>query len=217
MPNQADLDEKMLDATGFGNRLLIAIQQSGINQSEFARRLGVSTGFTSEVVRGLKKPGADYLYGIKILLSVSIDWLLTGEGTMYGANKLDVELFRTIRLQIALARAAVIESDPEAKSLIVLIRGNSSISSDVASSSSAYLDQLSAQDIDIDLAVALYTTFFQSGSMYQDRRNLLDAAIAYFEANRHSDNFSRVSGNTNEKINIQANVGNDNINIMNNY
>jgi transcriptional regulator with XRE-family HTH domain len=217
MPNQEDFDEKMLDANGFGNRLLIAIQQSGINQSEFARRLGVSTGFTSEVVRGLKKPGADYLYGIKILLGVSIDWLLTGEGTMYGANKLDVELFRTIRLQIALARAAVIESDSEAKSLIALIRGNSSISSETASSSSAYLDQLSAQDIDLDLAVALYTTFLQSGSKHQDRRNLLDAAIAYFEANRHSGSFYRVSGNTSEKINIQANVGNNNINIMNNF
>jgi transcriptional regulator with XRE-family HTH domain len=217
MPNQADLETRLMDATGFGSRLLIAIQQSGINQSEFARRLGVSTGFTSEVVRGLKKPGADYLYGIKNLLGISIDWLLTGDGTMYGDNRLDIELFRTIRLQIALARAAVIENAPEAKSLIDLVRSVSAGLPENENSASAYLEKLSARDIDLDLANVLYTTYFQSGSKYQDRRNLLEAAIAYFESNRPFDKFSSLSGNTKAKVNIQANVGDNQINIMNNF
>jgi len=217
MPNQANLNIKVLDAAGFGSRLLLAIQQSGINQSEFARRLGVSPGFTSEVVRGLKKPGADYLYGIKNLLGISIDWLLTGDGTMYGANKLDIELFRTIRLQIALARDAVIENEPKAKLLIGMLRNDSARLSENKNSASAYLEKLSTQDIDLDLAIVLYTTYFQSGSKYEDRRNLLEAAIAYFETNKTTNKYESLKGNTKAKINIQANVGDNQINIMNNF
>jgi transcriptional regulator with XRE-family HTH domain len=217
MPNQANLVEKVMDAAGFGRRLLIAIQQGGINQSEFARRLGVSSGFTSEVVRGLRKPGADYLYGIKNLLGISIDWLLTGDGTMYGANKLDIELLRTIRLQIALARAAVIENAPEAKSLIDLVRNDSAGLPDIENSTSAYLETLSAQDIDLDLANVLYTTYFQSGSKYEDRRNLLEAAIVYFETNKSTNKYESLIGNTKAKVNVQANIGDNQINIMNNF
>ena len=136
---------------------------------------------------------------------------------MYGNNRLDIELFRTIRLQIALARAAVIENAPEAKSLIDLVRSVSAGLPENENSASAYLEKLSARDIDLDLAIVLYTTYFQSGSKYEDRRNLLEAAIAYFESNRPFDKFSSLSGNTKAKVNIQANVGDNQINIMNNF
>ena len=157
------------------------------------------------------------MYGIKNLLGISIDWLLTGDGTMYGANKLDIELFRTIRLQIALARDAVIENEPKAKLLIGMLRNDSARLSENKNSASAYLEKLSTQDIDLDLAIVLYTTYFQSGSKYEDRRNLLEAAIAYFETNKTTNKYESLKGNTKAKINIQANVGDNQINIMNNF
>jgi transcriptional regulator with XRE-family HTH domain len=49
------------------SRLAQVIQQSGLNQSEFSRELGVSPGFVSDVVRGQKKPGAEFLHSLKTI------------------------------------------------------------------------------------------------------------------------------------------------------
>lgn len=80
MTNQADLDDTELDKNGYAARIAHLIYLTGLNQSEFAKRLGVSAGFVSDAVRGLKKPGAEILFRIKAEFGVSIDWLLTGGG-----------------------------------------------------------------------------------------------------------------------------------------
>ena len=166
---------------GFGERLLFAIQQKGMNQTEFARRLGVSSGFTSEVTRGLRMPGGDYFYGIKKVLGISIDWLLTGNGDIYGINRLNGNLLRTIFTLIALARLAIAENDYKAKEIISEIQNNPTALS-VGSEAFAYLNQLSKDFNDLDLAVVLYTTFYQTDNRNYDSRKLLEAAIGYFTA-----------------------------------
>ncbi|CAG7857885.1 hypothetical protein MCAMS1_02873 [biofilm metagenome] len=166
---------------GFGERLLFAIQQKGINQTEFARQLGVSSGFTSEVIRGLKMPGGDYLSGIKNLLGVSIDWLLTGDGDMYGTNKLNGNLLRTIFTLVALAKLAISENDFKAKEIISEIQNNPTALSE-GSGAFTYLNQLNKDFNDLDLAVVLYTTFYQTDNRNYDNRKLLEAAISYFTA-----------------------------------
>ena len=65
---------------GLGNRLLTVIHHLHITQSECARRLKSSPGFISDVVRGKKNPGADFLFGLREAFGVSIDWLLSGDG-----------------------------------------------------------------------------------------------------------------------------------------
>ena len=74
---------------GLASRLAQAIAQTGLNQSEFSRQLGVSAGFVSDVVRGQKKTGAEFLYAVKMTFGFSVDWLLTGEGTLNGGIGID--------------------------------------------------------------------------------------------------------------------------------
>ena len=77
---------------GFATRVGQAIAHTGLNQSEFARQLGVSAGFVSDVVRGQKKPGAEFLHAIRTTFGISVDWLLTGEGTVTGGSGIDLDL-----------------------------------------------------------------------------------------------------------------------------
>lgn len=79
---------------GLGNRLLTVIHHLHITQSECARRLKSSPGFISDVVRGKKNPGADFLFGLREAFGVSIDWLLSGDGVMFGGHGIDLELLR---------------------------------------------------------------------------------------------------------------------------
>ncbi|MFE1574409.1 helix-turn-helix domain-containing protein [Comamonas odontotermitis] len=101
--------------SGLGSRLSLAILHLAISQSEFARRLGSSPAFISDTVRGLKKPGAEFLASIKQTFGISIDWLLTGHGTMFGISGINLDLLRTIRLYVAVARAAIAQDNPTAK------------------------------------------------------------------------------------------------------
>jgi transcriptional regulator with XRE-family HTH domain len=49
-----------------------------MTQAEFARRIGVTQGYLSEVERGHKEPGAAVLLAISREFGKSVDWLLTG-------------------------------------------------------------------------------------------------------------------------------------------
>ncbi len=66
-----------------GKRLKILREKLGLSQSEFAKKIGTSQGYLSELERNLKKPGSDLLLSLKRLFNVSTDWLLTGEGPMF--------------------------------------------------------------------------------------------------------------------------------------
>ena len=88
--DQEDSAVPSLGLDGFAARFGQAIGHTGLNQSEFARRLGVSPGFVSDVVRGQKKPGAEFLHTVRVTFGISIDWLLTGEGTLTGGSGIDL-------------------------------------------------------------------------------------------------------------------------------
>lgn len=196
------------------SRLAQVIQQSGLNQSEFSRELGVSPGFVSDVVRGQKKPGAEFLHSLKTIFDVSIDWLLTGEGTMNGERGIDLELFRSIRLQIALARSAIIDANPTATALLLLLR-NEQLEDIVADPVlKAFLDDINPDDSEISLATELYNGRLWASGAQGQQRTLLEAAIAHFEARKPLDTIAaltRTSG-SNVQINLgssQRNAGRD--------
>lgn len=182
---------------GLGARLSLAILHLAINQSEFARRLGSSPGFVSDVLRGVKKPGSEFLAGVKQTFGISIDWLLAGEGTMYGGSPINLDLFRTIRLQVALARAAVIDDNPTAKALLSHIRDDSLKEAVEDSALQTFLDQLCAHGDDFDLATELYNGHLWTTDPINQHHNLLAAAIVHFEARKPLDKLStlvRASG-----------------------
>lgn len=190
---------------GFADRLMRIITQSGLSQVEFSRRLGVSASLISDAARGLKKPGADFLSGIRTVFHISIDWLLTGEGTMHGSCGIDLELLRAIRLQIAVARVAIIEADPTAKALLLLIREGRLQEAVAEPELGAFLDRITSENSDFDLATELYNGHLWTDDPDTQHRNLLAAAIAHFEARKPIDKLAtlaRASGAT-----VQINVG----------
>lgn len=185
------LDKDSLD--GLGARLALAILHLGISQSEFARRLGSSPGFVSDVVRGVKKPGAEFLFGIKQTFGISADWLLGGTGTMHGGGGINLDLLRTIRLQAAVAKAAIVQGDPTAKALLLLIRDGRLAEAGNEPELRTYLDRLCPEDRDRDLADELYNGHLWTDDPATQQRNLLSAAVAYFEARKPLDKFAALS------------------------
>ena len=65
------------------SRIRDVVGQLGINQAELARRLTLSPGYISEITRGHKRPGVDFLVGMRRELGASVDWLISGEGAMF--------------------------------------------------------------------------------------------------------------------------------------
>lgn len=212
--DQGNLGEGTSGLDGFAARLAQAIAHTGVNQSEFARGLGVSAGFVSDVVRGQKKPGAEFLYAVRVTYGISIDWLLTGEGTIKGGSGIDLDLLRTVRLQIAVARSAVIDANPTAKALLLLIRDGRLQEAAEEPDIRAFLDQIAPVDSDAELALELYNGQLWTDDPGAQRRNLLAAAIAHFETRKPIDKvaaLARSSGGT-VQINIspsQRNAGRD--------
>lgn len=199
---------------GFAARLSQVIAKVGLNQSEFARRIGVSAGFVSDAVRGVKKPGAEFLYAVRTNFGASVDWLLTGEGTAYGGGGIDLDLLRTIRLQIAVAKSAVIDGDPTARALLLLIRDGRLQEATAEPGLRAFLDHIAPNDSDIDLATELYNGHLWTDDPSAQGRNLLAAAVAHFEARKPLDNVAALvrSSGASIQINIspsQRNAGRD--------
>ncbi len=195
---------KTTNTDGLATRLALVISQTGLSQSEFARRLGASAGFVSDAARGVKKPGADFLHALRTVFGVSIDWLLTGEGTMHGGSGIDLELLRAIRLQIAVARTSVIDADPTATALLLLIREGKLQDAASDPALGAFLDRIAPEDSDFDLATELYNGHLWTDDSDAQRRNLLAAAIAHFESRKPIDkiaSLARASG-----VTIQVNL-----------
>lgn len=191
--------------SGLGSRLSLAILHLAISQSEFARRLGSSPAFISDTVRGLKKPGAEFLAGIKQTFGISIDWLLTGHGTMFGASSINLDLLRTIRLYVAVARAAIALDNPTAKALLLLIRDERLLEATADPVLGAFLDELCASSEDFELVVELYNGHLWSTNPALQQRNLLAAAVAHFEARKPIDKMATLAGASGASI--QLNIG----------
>lgn len=189
---------------GFATRVAQAIAYTGLNQSEFARQLGVSAGFVSDVVRGQKKPGAEFLHAIRTTFGISVDWLLTGEGTMTGGSGIDLDLLRTIRLQIAVARSAVIDNNTTAKALLLLIRDGRLQEAATEPNIKSFLDEIAPTDSDAELALELYNGQLWTKDPGAQRRNLLAAATAYFETRKPIDKVAALTRNSGSVFQINS-------------
>jgi transcriptional regulator with XRE-family HTH domain len=188
-------------------RLAQVLAYAGINQAELARRVGMSPGFLSDVIRGVKRPGAELLLALRKSCGVSIDWLLSGEGTMIGGAGIRHDLFRAIRLQVAVARAAVIGSDATARALMLLIREGQLNAAAGDPAFKTLLDKLAPEDADLDLAIELYNGHQWATDPVAQRRNLLAAATAHFEARKPIDRVAAVTGAGMTASVVQVNTG----------
>ena len=192
---------------GFAVRVSQAIAHTGLSQAEFARQLGVSAGFVSDVVRGHKKPGAEFLHMMRSTFGISIDWLLTGEGTLSGEIGIDLDLLRTIQLQIAVVRSAVIDENTTAKALLLLIRDGRLQEAVKEPDINDFLNALAPPNADAELALALYNSQLWTPDPSAKRRNLLAAVIAHFETHKPIDKVAALSQKSRHASTVQINTG----------
>ena len=180
-------------------RLRQVLAHTELNQRQLAQRLGLSDGFVSQVARGLKRPGTEFFFALRRELGVSIDWLLTGEGSMFGSVGIRQDLLHAIRLQVATVRAAIVDKNPDAKELLTLIAEDRLHEGGGDVRFQALLDRISPADPDGDLAVMLYNGHQWASDPVAQRRNLLASAIAHFEGLRKEDKLSALWGSPRSK------------------
>lgn len=214
MRNNDNAESTEVRLTGFADRLIQAIAHSGLNQSEFARKAGVSPGFVSELVRGNKKPGAEFLYAVRVVYGISVDWLLTGEGTMAGAGAINLDLMRSIRLYVALARAAVLDENTTAQLLTKLIRDGRINEVLKEAEMASFVDSITPLVEDADLTVELYNGHLETQDPIEQQRNVLAAAMAHFVSRKPFDKMAALSSTFGSTVqinigNVQRNAGRD--------
>lgn len=66
-----------------GQRLKEVRSQQKLTQKEFAKILGVSNSYITQVENGIKMVGAELISSLKREFKVDCAWLLTGMGDMY--------------------------------------------------------------------------------------------------------------------------------------
>ena len=166
---------------GLGNRLAKVCAREGLNQSEFALRIGVSPGFVSDILRGNKRPGCEFLASLRQSLGVSIDWLLTGKGSMYGGEPIELGLFQHIVWQIQLMRAAILDEQPAAKHLLAALYHQDDGIKPPPSESTWHPGSTALIQEDLALALLLYNSHLWTQDADQRIRNIHAAVLAYFQ------------------------------------
>lgn len=173
----------MIDS--FGLRLSQLISTRGLTQGEFAKGLGSSPAFVSDMIRGVKKPGAEFLSRLADEYQVSIDWLLTGRGTLEGATTIDGEWFRVVMLRVELARLAA-DGDAEAIRLADELAGRKQVKPSVTTERQALLAYLTKISEQSALISGLYNGFITHPDTTMRAREVLAAALVHFQSN-HAD------------------------------
>ena len=69
------------DVETFSNRFAELLQHRGMNQTQAARVLGCSSGFISDLINDVKRPGLDFLERLQSEFDVSLDWLVASAYT----------------------------------------------------------------------------------------------------------------------------------------
>jgi transcriptional regulator with XRE-family HTH domain len=82
MSNKRSRSTGIFDLSALGKRLR-ELRGFDLTQEEFADELGIGQSQLSKYERGVAAPPAEILFYVKKRFGVSIDWLLTGEGSKH--------------------------------------------------------------------------------------------------------------------------------------
>ncbi|WP_342078620.1 helix-turn-helix domain-containing protein [Yoonia sp. SS1-5] len=101
------------EAATFGDRLAGAREDAGLTQQALAQKIGVKPSVIAGWENDLKEPRANRLQMLSGLLSVSLSWLLTGEGEGPEAPADDALMTNDVRdllAELRLLRAQVTQT-----------------------------------------------------------------------------------------------------------
>jgi len=165
----------------FGSRLLYLIKARNLTQGEFAQGLGASPAFVSDMVRGIKKPGADFLSRLATQYHVSLDWLLLGHGTLDGASSIDGDWFRVVALRVKLAKLAS-QGNVEANLLVDELMGIAKATTIASPERKELLAYLAAASEESALINGLYNGFLSHPDPSARAREVMSAALVHFKS-----------------------------------
>lgn len=168
-----------------GARLSALFEHVGINQSTAARAVGCSPGFLSEVVRGEKVPGADFLLRVHETYGVDLHWLLGGEGQMFARDAIHLSTFKLIGSAVELARTAILDDD-KAKQLLIRRLLSPSHYAD-ALKDWRKTHRTSESEEQSTLAATLYNVNIFRDDREERVRSALASAVSYFQARKEAD------------------------------
>lgn len=181
---------------GMGARLAELIRVTGLSQQEFAERLESSPGFISDIARGLKRPGAEVLHRIREVFGVSVDWLLDGNGAMYGGRPIEMDAFKLISAQVELVRRARIDGDPKAEAVLKQLLGVEGAKPISPERMAELLKPYVKLAEDLLLPAVIYNSHLWTTSAEERVRGGLSSVVAYFESKRPLDVLKALIGDS---------------------
>lgn len=182
-PIPVDSASEVVDV-GFCERFGEMLSKLNLSQNEFARQLGSTSAFVSNIARGKSKPGLEFLQRIAETFEVSLDWLVLGKGTQAGHQGLNAEWHYAVMLRVSLAQLMV-EGNTEADALAKELLGQVTTSKKKPSGTrESLLRELAARTSNANLMATIYNQML--GERDQSRRNAeaLTAAINHLQ--RHN-------------------------------
>lgn len=171
----------------FGSRFGDLLRQTGLSQAQAAKLLETSSGFVSDVVNDVKKPGLEFLQKAQEAFGVSLDWLASGAGIPYEPPPFDFELHRLIVGAIALVRAGLVDGEESALQLLNELLAIGPDQPLLTQERSDKLCRLSEQAEVAMLAAGVHNTRFGSAGKDARVRSAITTAMAVFQLNRRRD------------------------------
>lgn len=161
-------------------RICEVLASMRLSKTELARRLEMSSGYVSDLAAGRKRPGTEFLLGMKSKFGISADWLLTGEGDMRGNARLHPEAFRIVRFQVAAAHEAVMTNTPEAFELVEVLSATGEVPRQKRLRD--LLGRIAPIDPDLELSLVLYNGGLAVTDTETRHKAIGASAVAHFEA-----------------------------------
>ena len=73
---------KLSEGSGLSRRVLTAMKARGVNAAQLSERTGLSEGYLSSLLRGMKGADKSTVVFLAMVLQVNREWLAHGEGEM---------------------------------------------------------------------------------------------------------------------------------------
>jgi transcriptional regulator with XRE-family HTH domain len=164
----------------FGARLSQLISARGLTQADFAKGLDSSPAFISDMIRGVKRPGAEFLSRISLQYQVSLDWLINGQGSLEGTSIIDKEQFLIVAMRVQLARLAA-SGNEEAPILIEELLGRKPSAQSSPLARQALLNELTSSSEESVFLIDLYNTFIINPDKTIGTQDALNSALQYYQ------------------------------------
>ncbi|HLP58508.1 MAG TPA: helix-turn-helix transcriptional regulator [Candidatus Deferrimicrobium sp.] len=80
-----------------GDRVAMVKEHCHLKTTEFAKRLGISHSFLSQVISGKRKPSYEFLCALSVEFNINLHWLFTGQGEMIAGQRIDNDIYDVVQ------------------------------------------------------------------------------------------------------------------------